>query len=281
MQRIIVFEEKAYMMKRIKDALKDSECKVYEANTYKDLNSLLDLDLLDANIIIADLDFTKELEVDLISKYLDDHPETIFIVTAPMLTKKTFIEGISIGASDYFLQTISNDELRRKINKYLKVDDQSHIAINVIINLRKYISGELQKASKGNYKLSLAFTTLSNENNRAIPKNKTTAIAKYFSNSYWDTDSLVIYGDNHLLSIFPFCNRETVELVELKLLHLFAEFKSTHIDMAKYNIHNTYATFPEEGISLEDILRIVERKIEIETKTNIEWLFYVCFNLVY
>ena len=262
MQRIVVFEEKAYMMQRIKNLLVDKDVKVFEANNYDQLNNLLGLDLLDADMIIAELDFTSPVETQLIANYLDNHPHTTFIVYTSELNKKTFLKGINIGASDYILHSLPDEELKKRIHKHLKKVDYSILPINVILNLKRYISGEIQKADKGNYKLTITFSSLYDANDNEISKDDTSIISKYFSNSYWDTDSLVIYGNNHFLSLFPFCNNETISLVEKKMQHLIAEVKSKHLYMAKYNMKNTYATFPEEGLSTDDILIIIERKIE-------------------
>ena len=71
-----------------------------------------------------------------------------------------------------------------------------------------------------------------------------------------------------MLSFFPFCNDEMIELVDEKLQYMFAQFKSQNIHLGKCELRNTYVTFPEEGLTVEDILKIVRRKIEKSTLTT-------------
>jgi hypothetical protein len=49
--------------------------------------------------------------------------------------------------------------------------------------------------------------------------------------------------------------------------YIFAQFKSHNINLAKCELQNTYVSFPEEGLTVEDILKIVRRKIERTTIT--------------
>ncbi len=92
-------------------------------------------------------------------------------------------------------------------------------------------------------------------------------VGSFFSNNYWDTDSLVIYGYNHILSFFPFCSKDMIDILDQKLQYIFAQFKSHNLTLAKCELQNTYVTFPEEGLTVEDILKIVRRKIERTTIT--------------
>lgn len=265
MRKIIIFEEVPNMTKRIKGVLKDTDDKIIEVSDNENLKNLLENDIFGIDLIIAELDFTFEPEVKLISTYLENHSGTNFIVFTPFLTKKTFLDGLAIGASDYILQTISDEDLKKRLNKYLVEDVQSPLPFNVIIDLRRLLSGEIQKANKGYYELTFFFSSIYDESDREILKEHTTIISKFFSNSYWETDSLIVYGNNNLLSVFPFCNLETIPLVEKKLQHLFAEIKNIHPEMGKYKLVNTYATFPEEGINLGDILQIIYKKIDLKT----------------
>jgi len=267
MQHIIVFEQKSFMMQRITSILTGLPCKVYTAVNYLELEHFLGLDLVQVDMIIAELDFDNDQEIEMISTYLKHYPNTKLIIFTSDLTRKAFLDSIKVGASDYIINNTNDVEITERLKQHLLSETSQLVPTHLILNLNNYISGELIKANKGNYELTIAFSTILNEKGFHVEKEDTSLVSNYFSSNYWDTDSLVIYGYNHMLSFFPFCTREMVALLDDKLQHMFASFKSQHIHLAKCELKNTYVTFPEEGLTVEDILKIVRRKIEKSTIT--------------
>lgn len=268
MQHIIVFEQKNFMMQRITKILEELSCKVYAALNYLELEHFLSLDLVQVNMIIAELDFDHLQEIEMISNYLQHYPNTKLIIFTSDLSRKAFLDSIKVGASDYIINNTTDDDILMRISQHLTKEASSLIPTHLILNLNKYISGELIKANKGDYELTIAFSTILNEKGGHVEKENTSDIAKFLSNHYWDTDSIVIYGYNHMLSFFPFCTRDMIEILDNKLQHTFAQYKSHNLHMAKCELNNTYVTFPEEGLTVEDILKIVRRKIEKSTLTT-------------
>ena len=266
MEHIIVFEQKTFMMQRITTLLGKLSCKVYPALNYLELEHYLGLDLVEVDMIIAELDFDNKQEIEMISNYLKHYPKTKLIIFTSDLTRQTFLDSIKVGASDYIIHTIPDTEISSRLKQHISKKPSTLVPTHLILNLNKYISGEMIKANKGNYQLTIAFSSVLNEKGLHIMKEDTSLIANYFSSNYWDTDSLVIYGFNHMLSFFPFCKKDMIELLDQKLQYTFARCKSENIHLAKYELQNTYVTFPEEGLTVEDILRIVRRKIEITSE---------------
>lgn len=262
MRHIIVFEQKTFMMQRIKNVLKSEEYTLHEAQNYLHLEHFLTRDLIKVDMIIAELDFDNQQEIEMISFYLTKYPETKLIIFTSDISKKAFLDSIKVGAQDYIIHTVTDEEIMDRIQQHLIKDIDSLVPTHLILNLNKYISGEMIKANKGHYELTIAFTTILNEKGNHIQKEDTSNIANFFSNEYWDTDSLAIYGYNHMLSFFPFCNRDMIDILDKKIIHMFAQFKSENLHLAKCDIHNTYVTFPDEGLTVEDIIRIVRKKIE-------------------
>lgn len=267
MDHIIVFEQKTFMMQRITAILGKLSCKVYPALNYLELEHYLGLDLVEVDMIIAELDFDNKQEIEMIATYLKHYPNTKLIIFTSDLSRQAFLDSIKVGAADYIIHSIPDEEISLRLKQHISKKSSSLIPTHLILNLNKYISGEMIKANKGNYQLTIAFSSVVNENGLHILKEDTSLIANYFSANYWDTDSLVIYGFNHMLSFFPFCKKDMIELLDQKLQHTFARCKSDNIHLAKYQLQNTYVTFPEEGLTLEDILRIVRRKIEVTTES--------------
>lgn len=266
MQHIVIFEQKQFMMKRIKNLIESNSTTIYEADNYLELEDLLNYRSLEIELIIAELNFENEQEIEMISNYLSTYPECKLIIFTSDMSRKAFLDSIKVGASDYIIHTISDDEIKMRIDQHMHKKNDQMVPTHLILNLNKYISGEMIKAQKGNYQLTIAFSTILNEKGLHISKEDTSKIANYFSSQYWDTDSIVIYGYNHLLSFFPFCEKKMIEILDKKISHMFAAFKSSNLHLAKSEIFNTYVTFPDEGLTVEDILRIVRKKIERSIK---------------
>lgn len=267
MEHIIVFEQKSFMMQRITGILEDMPCKVYAALNYLELEHFLSLDLVQVDMIIAELNFDNDQEIEMITHYLIKYPNTKLVIFTSDSSRKAFLDSIKVGASDYIINTISDEDIKMRISQHINKVSSNLIPTHLILNLNKYLSGELIKANKGQYKLTIAFSTIINEKGLHVQKEDTSLVANHFSNNYWDTDSIVIYGFNHMLSFFPFCTEDMMEILEQKLQHMFAACKSQHLHLGKCELHNTYVTFPEEGLTVEDILKIVRRKIERTTIT--------------
>ncbi len=267
MEHIIVFEQKTFMMQRITTILETLPCKVYAAVNYLELEHFISLGIVQVDMIIAELDFDNDQEIEMISAYLKHYPNTKLIIFTSDLSRKAFLDSIKVGASDYIINNVTDIEIADRLKKHLVQEASSLIPTHLLLNLNKYISGELIKANKGNYQLTIAFTTIVNEKGLHVQKEETSLVGSFFSNNYWDTDSLVIYGYNHILSFFPFCSKDMITILDQKLQYIFAQFKSHNINLAKCELQNTYVSFPEEGLTVEDILKIVRRKIERTTIT--------------
>lgn len=268
MEHIIVFEQKNYMMQRITRILKKLSCEVYPAETYLELEQSLNIEQNDVDMIIAELDFDNVQEIKMISTFLKQYPKTKLIVFTTDQSRKAFLDGIKVGASDYIIHTSTDSEITERLQQHINTKTSDLVPTHLILNLNKYISGEMIKAKKGKYQLTIVFSTVVNEKGLHIIKEDTSLIANYFSSYYWDTDAILIYGFNHLLSFFPFCTQEMLDVLERKLQHTFAKCKVENLNFAKYELQNTYVTFPEEGLSVDDILRIVRKKIELTSKQN-------------
>lgn len=262
MKHIIIFQQKEFMMQRIKHVLSGALYTIHEAKTILDLENILAHDLIKVDMIIAELDFDKKQEIQMINNYLHSYPETKLIIFTNDMSRQTFLDSINVGAKDYIIHTVKDNELKDRLDRHLTSDVENLVPTHLILDLNKYISGEMIKANKGNYELTIVFSTIRNEKGLHILKEDTSKLGEFFSNMYWDTDSVVIYGYNHLLSFFPFCRKDMVETLEKKLHHMFAQFKAYNMHLAKCEMHNTFVTFPDEGLTVDDIIRIVRRKIE-------------------
>lgn len=268
MQHIIIFEQKQFMMNRIKNLIDIKDTTIYEAKNYLELEDLLNYQDIQVDIIIAELNFDNDQEVEMISSYFERYPESKLIIFTSDTSKKAFLDSIKVGATDYIIHTVEDFEIKSRLRQHMHKKNTEMIPTHLILNLNKYISGEMIKAQKGHYELTIAFTTILNEKGLHILKEDTSRIANFFSSQYWDTDSLVVYGYNHILSFFPFCKKNMIEILDKKMNHMFASFKSQNLHLAKCEIFTTYVTFPDEGLTVEDILRIVRKKIEKNIKYN-------------
>lgn len=141
--------------------------------------------------------------------------------------------------------------------------DLKDIPSKVMIDLKKFLSGEIKKAEKGAYKLTITFSTIDNTMNESVEYQKVSKVISAIFESYWDTDFLVPYGNRMFVSFFPFCDEKTLSIIEEKLQDTFNS-KSDLLSLSNYTLNNSYITYPIEGMNKDNILKIIEKKMERE-----------------
>lgn len=151
-------------------------------------------------------------------------------------------------------------ENRQVENRMKSIED---IPSKVVIDLKKFLSGEIKKAEKGQYKLTITFSTIDGKKDDVDGNLKVSKVISGIFESYWDTDFLVPYGNHMFVSFFPFCDENTLSIIEEKLQDIFIK-RSNLEALSNYKLNNSYITYPVNGMNKDNILKIIEKKMEWE-----------------
>ena len=262
MFRVLIYDEAQYIRSKVKNILKAFKIEVLEAGSSTQLNSLMaDLETR-FDLILADVNFDVESVTKWFEKYLMHYPFTPLIIYTSSVTRRTLVSGLKLGAKDYILKSSEDDVLVERIMKNLQsVETQrsEEVYLNqIIFDLNSYLAGELRKAEKGRYEISLGLSVIQPVNDQVAEKMLTydegSKIINRVRQHYWDTDVLIQYGPRGFVSFFPFCGVNDTSIVNSKLQMLFESMQSNNANLKGFALLNTFVTYPKDGIDQNSIL---------------------------
>jgi len=258
MYHLVLFDEKAFIRNRIKSILSVTDIRVHEATSYGQLVSLVDHDTFSVDMVMADINFDDPILIDKMKSFREEHRSVPLVIFTSFSSRKVFVNAMKLGANDFVLKSVEDDILVSRIKKNIGLTMPASSPGNpgdkISIDITRYLAGEIRKAQKGDYTLTICFSSvLGNDGSEAGIRVSPRFLAQ-LQGTYWETDALVSLGENHFVSFFPFCGQNGKIIVESKLQSIFETLKSSDANLENCNLINDYVTFPEDGMTKEDIL---------------------------
>ena len=164
MNNILVLDNSAYIRHRIKGILKKYSVQTYEAVNSNEFFSIMAKHKENIGLIITEVDLGKEDGLDIIASARKKGHEIPFIVLTGQNKKGIFIRSIENGAADYILKPFDDDFLLDRIMGKMNFGYESEETIDkrrISMDFNRYISGEMKKAEKGRYELSVFMSVIS------------------------------------------------------------------------------------------------------------------------
>lgn len=267
---IVILDSAAYVRHRIKEIVRKYGIRLHEVGNSSELFTMLQKKKDEISLIITELELDKENGLEVIRRAKSRGYEIPVIVLTAQNKKDTFVKSIEAGASDYILKPFEDEFLLSRIISNMKSDEQNGSASlgarRVYMDFNKYISGELRKAEKGNYSISLIMSVINKDSADSGYGMK--AEDKLFSELYsrinslfWDTDIFMSFGNQSYIGVLPFCTQENTSVVDEKIKSLFDEIKITDERFRNYSVENTFVTFPTEISSRESLFPMLTDKL--------------------
>ena len=261
MFKVLVYDEAQYIRSKVKRILKTFKIDVVEAGTPMQLNYITSDQNQRFDMILADINFDAEYLTNWIESYMIHYPFTPLIIYTSSVTRSTLVSGLKLGAKDYILKSSDDEIFIERIMKNLQAIESKkteEIYLNqIVFDLNSYLSGELRKAQKGNYELSIGLSviqTLNDSSEVDLSYDEGSKIINRIRQHYWDTDVLIQYGPRGFVSFFPFCGTNDTKVVDTKLKSLFETMRSNNINLNGFELLNTFVTYPKDGIDQMSIL---------------------------
>jgi len=184
--------------------------------------------------------------------------------------KGAFIRSIESGASDYILKPFDDDFLLERIMSNMNFSHERDEAIDnkrVSMDFSKYISGELKKAQKGDYELSVCMCVISKTGQ--VQKGQIghecedvcKLIYPKLKELFWDTDILIGYGNHSYLGVLPFCTYENTRVVEYKIDMIYEGLKKENSYLESYSVDTVFVTYPNEIKTREELFPKINEKL--------------------
>ena len=273
--KIIIKEQAGLMRGRIKDMLKPLDLDILECTSDKVLfhNIREYSELLCCIILHID-----EIEdYDIVNKIRSREKDLQIIVLTANKKRNFHIRGIQIGVSDLILVPFKDSTLYSKVQRYVDEKRNSYIEL-VSFDFDNYLQGEIRKAEKGSFPLTLMFTTLVVNEEAELESDELEH--NYYSNIYfneirklfWKTDISIRFHTRYFLGVFPFCRKENSEIIEKKILDRFQHLLKERMIPTSFKSLILFSTFPDDSDDLFALQNILYQKAQSADKgLKIKW----------
>ncbi len=268
MFHIVVYDDKSYIRNRLRGILNHADIRIHEATNMMQLLTLVDDESFDTNLIMADLNFDNPPDVENFKQFKQTHKSVPLVFYTSYSSRRAFVTAVRIGASDFILKSTEDNDLIERIRKHLETPAKQVINTThdqmISMDIHHFIAGEIRKAQKGQYSLTLCFSTFMNKAGSAPANVQLNAnLLQSFENAYWETDVMMSYGPNSFISILPFCGPEGKTIVESKLQSISRMLAGQEIELQDTQLVNEYVTFPNDGLTRDEILMTMEQKMNV------------------
>jgi DNA-binding NarL/FixJ family response regulator len=256
---------------RIRKILEGSKICVIDTNSERQLiNSLTGVNE-HVSLVILDLENANEYSLDMLIETRKRLSNTPIIILTAGRKKSFFIEAMLHGATDFIVKPFSDDVLVEKVFKYLNSEVNNNNIELVTQDLSKCISGELRKAEKGKFPLSLMFLHFENKSDQII---NDTMIGNFMLENmkdlFWDTDIFIRFASKYYLGIFPFCDQKNTTIVKAKLQKRFEELKDKNDILENYDMISLFVSYPFDTSEKDDVYKLLIQKINHKLNTELK-----------
>lgn len=281
MKNIIVIDNKPYSVNAIKELVVDYGIKVYEAKNSFEVFSTLQKLNNNAELIITDVNLGKESGIDIIKKIKEKGIKCPILIVTSENKRKTFIEGIKAGATDYILRPFEGKFLLKRIvkdieknNKDSKIVKKSSKPIvdnnkgkEESIDFNKYLSEKLYDSKKNLNGFSLFMLTIfkavdefTEEVQREYNK-LTKKVYPKLKELFYDAEIFTKYGEQSFVGVFKELKPIREQELTNKIKKIFNDEKKLSKTHDNYFLECAFAKYPQEGQNKNELLEKVQDKI--------------------
>ena len=259
MKNIIILESKVYVRQYVINSINFSGINLIEtSNSIEFFNEIHNADGK-IDLILMGISLGMEDGFEIMKKLKERGINTPVIILSSDKKRNTIIKGVMSGAVDYILMPCTEEVLMDKITKHLDLHTEEDIQQKDLnIDFRTYLAGELRKAEKGSYSLSIVMTLLEADHNIEIEDADLIFIE--LKKLFWETDLFIRFGLKSFVGVFPFADEEQVLIIDKKIKDFYI-----NSDLGKkysVNLENVFVTYPKDGANVEELIEKLESKRE-------------------
>ncbi|KGN03150.1 chemotaxis protein [Clostridium novyi A str. 4570] len=280
MKNIIVIDNKPYSVNTIRELVGDYNITVYEAKNSFEVFSTLQKLNNNAELIITDVNLGKESGIDIIKKIKEKGIKCPIIILTSENKKKTFIEGIKAGATDYILRPFEGKFLLKRIvkdieknNKDSKIVKKSSKPIvdnkkkEESVDFNKYLSEKIYNSKKNLNGFSMVMITIFktvDEFTHEVEKEYNVLTKKIYpklKELFLDAEIFTKYGQQSFVGVFKELKPMKEQELTNKIKKIFNDEKKLSKTHDKYFLECAFAKYPREGQNKNELLEKVQDKI--------------------
>lgn len=260
---VVMLEKMSALSIRIQNILAGSKiCVIDSDNETKLFNTLSSGQ--NVSLVLLDIELNDDNAMNLLietRKRANNAP--IIVLTTGGRAKHLFVEAMLQGATDFILKPFKDQLIISKIFKYLIKENPEKAEI-VMFDLNQYLKGELRKAEKGHFPLSILFLNFESNMTEDIIRDYETMnyIFENIRNLFWDTDIFIRFLSKYYFGVFPFCDEKNKEIIDKKLIERFNELKNENKMLKNYRMISVYVTYPYDTSDTSKIYDILKSRIK-------------------
>jgi len=264
-----MLEKITILAMRMRRILEGSRVCVYDADSKYKLYNTLDKIEGDITLVILDLDIEHDLALALLKETRQKvESGTPIIVLTPGRARNFFVEAMLCGASDFLLKPFANEVFLEKVYKYLFPENTQSAEI-VTSDLSRYLKGELRKAEKGHFALSILFLAFERDYESEENPAADSFIYENMRELFWETDTFIRFASKYYLGIFPFCDEKNTEIIGQKIKTEFAKLKNTNEMLRGYRMGSVFVSYPSDTNETAKIYELLLKKVREQLSQNI------------
>lgn len=269
---VVMLERVTALAMRIRKILEGSKICVVDTNSERQLINSLTGVTDHVSMVILDLENAQEFSLDMLIETRRRLSNTPIIILTAGRQKSFYIEAMLQGATDFIIKPFSDNTLVEKVFKYLN-GDKNNSSSNIELvtqDLSQCIKGELRKAQKGKFPLSLMFLHFENNSDQLI--NDTMISNFIFENMkdlFWDTDIFIRFASKYYLGIFPFCDEKNTVIVKAKLIKRFEELKEKNELLQNFQMISIFVSYPFDTSDTGNVYKTLINRINQKLNTEL------------
>ena len=257
---------------RIKKLLENTNTEIITATTSMETINRVSGPERNIDLVIIDVQLGPEDGFDLISHIRSIKEDIVICIVTAQNTRRSFVKGIKVGASDYVLKPFEDDYLRQKLLYHIDSIEMSKAIPNQSPKaIDQAIYNAVKKAIREGYELMIGlFILYHTSSETTVDVNiKDLAILKsmthYFSSHLTVEDEFYTYGSNGAVIIMPKHKLDQKQELINEFENLIQKFTTS------YGIKDTLITFdfislPFEVDPKENAISILAKRVEEKVK---------------
>lgn len=271
MKNLLVIDKAERNIYKMKSFSKKYGLELFVA--HNGLEALNQLKLHDnINIVLIDVNLDNEDGFDLIEKIRDNYNTLPIIILTTLNSKKDFVHGLKVGATDYLLKPFNEDIFVNRVMNPSKLRVSSSPGHIDTVDIKTLIHAELVKSQKGRYAITFGVAQYFNANGETsidIDTEYNNVLRRFYpglKSIFWETDFILRYGNQTFVFILPFCAQAELSIVKQKL-HAFSDNFFGHNDLHHYKMISTFLSFPNnQEMDYQVIDKLIENINELKHK---------------
>lgn len=268
---VLLIDNSVTTLYRMRELFEVHNIDVYDARNIKEANKIMSRHYGDIKLVIIDIDIDTKNIFSLIERLLNKQPSLPIVVLTPLNDREYFVRAMELGVRDYILKPFVDNLFWERISNLMEMKNGFE-KIKVELELGSYIDGELRRAEKGEYGVSIMITTLLRDsgedeaNKEQEFLNRSIKMYDEFKALFWVTDLFTYYGTQSFIGVFPFCDKKNSEIIHAKMTEKFENLKKNDADFDEHHMEISWITFPDDG---RDRMELMKRLRQIQ-KENME-----------